>query len=106
MVVKIYDTDTLREVAQKIYNDFDVSASCSVFGFVERDRLLVPKGQIVLEYLALFDEIDHITYKKTKKERKYKYRPDSIGGPIANKIFTWEKRIVDGEPRYTIWRFQ
>lgn len=108
MHVKIYDTDTARDVAEKVYYKFDVMASCSVYGFVmnEKEEKLIPKGEAVLKHLEMFDEIENIRYVGEKKVRKHVYRKESIGGPISQKIFTWEKRIVDNEPRYTIWRYQ
>ena len=105
--VKIYDTDTADEIAKKIYIYFEVMASCSIYGFVTKGESLIPKGQCVLDSLRKLDEMENI-----KKDaigrliRKFKYRKDSIGGPIAHKIFTWEIRIIDSEPRYTIWRYQ
>jgi len=104
--VKIYDTDSSRDIARKIFYEFDVSASCNISGFVEKNGHLVPKGEYVLEFLDMFDQIENIRFHKDKKMRKTIYRKNSVGGPIAQKIFTWEKRIVDNEVRYTIWRFQ
>lgn len=105
-MVKIYDVDTPQEIAKKIYEQFDVMASCSVYGFVVTEEKIIPKGELVLQEIKRLDELENISYFGKKKVRKYKYRKDSIGGTLAQKIFTWEKRIVDSEPRYTIWRFQ
>jgi len=107
-VVKIYDTDSIRQIAQKIYNDFDVCASCTIIGFVinEATEQLMPKGEAVVAHLESMDELANCRYIGEKKVRNYKFRKNSVGGPIANKIFTWEKKIVDSEPRITIWRFQ
>jgi hypothetical protein len=107
-MVKIYDTDTPKQVAKKIYKDFDIHASASIYGFYTdiANEKIVPKGELVLEELRLMYEADQYENKAGKMVRKFQYRSNSIGGPIAHKIFTWEKRIVDSEPRYTIWRFQ
>jgi len=31
---------------------------------------------------------------------------DSIGGPIAHKIFRYKRTVDEGVPRYQIWRVQ
>lgn len=106
-MIKIYDTDTVWEIAKKIWEDFDVLASCTVYGFVEVEKSLVPKGQLVVSELRKMDELENVKKNAVgSKVRQWKYKKDSIGGPIAHKIFTWEKRIVDDEPRFTIWRVQ
>lgn len=81
-------------------------ASCTIYGFVNNDGKIKPKGEMVVDYLETLDEMENIKYKGSVRMRDYKYRKDSVGGPIAHKIFTWEKRIVDNEVRYTIWRYQ
>lgn len=108
IMVKIYDTDSPHEIARKIFYDIDVMASVSIYGFYmnEASQKLVPKGEIILEQLKQLDEEENLSFRKDRTVRKYRFRPDSIGGPIAHKIFTWEKRVVDDEPRYTIWRYQ
>lgn len=106
IAVKIYDTDSARDIARKIFEEFDVMSSCCVYGFVEKDSGLIAKGEYVIEYLKMFDEMENLKFRGEKAERNFKYRKDSIGGPIAHKIFTWEMRIVESEPRYTIWRYQ
>lgn len=107
-MIKIYDTDSPKQIAKKIYKDFDVHSSCSIYGFYTDliNQKIVPKGEVVLEELKELYEADQYETKAGRMVRKFQYRGDSIGGPIAHKIFTWEKRIVESEPRYTIWRFQ
>ena len=111
-MVKIYDTDTVHEMARKIYYFFDVNASVSIKGFVkiEERMKLIPKGEAVIEQLKLFDEIDNIREKMNtrgiKKQRDYVYPSNSIGGPNVQKQFRYESRIRDGEPFITIWRTQ
>lgn len=100
--VRIYDTDTLDDIASKIFNDFDVMAFCTIFGFLTVGEKLVPKGEIVLRKIKEMDIAKNVPGGK----RKNVYKKDSIGGCIAQKIFTWEKRIVDKDVRYTIWRYQ
>lgn len=106
MSVKIYDTDTVEEIAEKIFNYFDVGASCTVSGFEILENGVVAKGELVLKELERLDEINNCRYAAGKKIRNYKYKKNSIGGTIAQKIFSWDKRISDKEPKYTIWRFQ
>lgn len=108
IMVKIYDTDPVEVIAKKIYNDLDVMMSCTIFGFIHDidGRNLTPKGEIVLNELKRLDDLEHIGIRAGGKYRKYKFKENSVGGPIAHKIFTYEKRMVDSEPRCTIWRFQ
>lgn len=104
MGMRIYDTDTIEQMARKIW-EFEVHASCSIYGFVRKDseEVLVPKGELVCKSLQVLYDLE---YKDEKGRIKQKFRKDSIGGPIAHKCFTWERRIVDGDVRYTIWRVQ
>lgn len=108
-MVKILDTDTANEIAKKIYEKFEVLESCTVTGwFVEPgEQLVLGKGEMVLNELRRLDSEEHIdSLKSGKNSRRNSLKPNSIGGPIAHKIFTWERRIVNNEPRYTIWRWQ
>lgn len=107
--IKIYDTDTVFDIARKVYEDFDVMASCTIYGFVlhEEKKQLIPKGELVVDCLKRMDADEHLKKNAIgSMMRQYKYKKDAVGGPIAHKIFVWEKRIIDSEPRYTIWRFQ
>lgn len=104
MPIKIYTTDSVREAAEKIYNSFEPGDMVQIFGWVEKERKLIAKGDAVLEVLRWLYERDN--YGHQGRAREYKYRKDSIGGAIAHKIWTWEKRIVDQEPRIMIWRIQ
>lgn len=107
-IITINQSESTKQIARKIYERFDVGAFCSIFGFEEHplSKRLVPKGELVLEELKELDEEEHMRYAKSKRYRQYKYKPGSIGGPIAQKIFTYDKKIVDKEPRITIWRYQ
>ena len=107
-MVKIYDTDSVTEIGKKIYEFFEVGASVSITGFVtiEEEMRIEPKGMMVIEYLKLLDEIDNVEQTKTKKIRKYRYLTNSIGGPVAQKIFTYDIRTRDSQPYITIWRSQ
>jgi len=106
-MVRIYDTDTLHEMASKIYDKFEVMQSFSISGFVNTGEKLEPKGKIVLDYIDRLYKTDNVMITSDGKEKKkYKFEKDSVGGPIAHKIFKWNVRVVDKEPRYTIWRLQ
>lgn len=107
-MVKIYTTDSYYEIAKKIYNDFEVGASCVIMGFIEDEanKRLIQKGQAVIDAITLMYEDEFMHSNADKKFRRYKYKKDSIGGPIAHKIFTFDKKIINNEPRYIIWRYQ
>lgn len=106
--VRIYDNDTVRDIAAKIFEEFDVMASCKICGFVmdERKKALVPKGELVWEVLKQLDEKENTRAYGSKRQRVWTYRKDSVGGPITQKIFTYQVHVVDSEPRWTIWRYQ
>lgn len=108
MMCKIYDTDTVYDIARKIFNEFDIGAMCRVSGFFmdEKANILRPKGEIVIEQLKDMDLGVNCKKYTNGIQRKYVYKKNSIGGPISHKIFTWEKHVVDNEVRITIWRFQ
>ncbi len=106
MSVKIYDTEPAEDIARKIYNHFEVHQACTIFGFYRGDEDLIPKGKIVVDFIEMLYSLDFCRDKGGKQYRVYSFKPNSVGGPIAHKIFTWEKRIVDNEVRYTIWRSQ
>lgn len=103
--VKIYESDTAMEIARKIYESFDVLASCNIYGMVlnDKERVLFPKGEAVLKHI---EDLYGLDFLYANGKRKYVFKKDTIGGPIAHKVFSWEKRIVDSEVRYTIWRIQ
>lgn len=107
-MVKIYDTDTIEIISRKIYFDFEVLQSCTVSGFVmdmEKQKI-TPKGELVMQELSMLYNDECCKDTGGRKYRKFAYRENSVGGPIAHKIFTFDKKIVNNEPRYTIWRFQ
>lgn len=104
MGAKIYNTDDVDTMAEKIYRTFERGDTVSIFGWVEEGETLVPKGVRVLDKLLWFYQRDHYGHKG--RAREFKYRKDTIGGPIAHPIWSWEKRMVDQEPRINIWRIQ
>lgn len=107
-MVQIYDTDTIFQVGRKIYENLEINCSISVFGTsIDKEaEKVVPRGELVIKELERRYDEEYIDIKAGKRIRKFKYRNQSVGGPILHPIFTWEKRIVDGDIRYTIWRVQ
>lgn len=107
-MVKIYDTDSIFEIGLKIYHKLEVNCSVSIFGSVisQDEERVIPKGELVIKHLEKMYDEEYMNIRDGKRTRKYKYRPQSVGGPILHPIFTWEKRIVDGDIRYTIWKVQ
>jgi hypothetical protein len=106
-MVKVLDTDSELDIASKIYERFEVLESCSVIGWSRKPEYWLGKGEEVLAELRRMDADEHIKYMKNgKRARLNVYKPESIGGPMAHKIFVWERTIVNNEPRYRIWRVQ
>lgn len=106
-MANVYQSDSCIQVARKIYENFDVGESCVITGFIIQLGDSVTRGELILKEIERMDMDENIRFiSGAKKQRKYVYKKGSIGGPISQKIFTFEKRIVDSEVRYTIWRFQ
>lgn len=105
----LFHKELASEIATIIWKNLNVGESVIVTGFVKyfEEMDMKPRGELVLRELERIDKFENIRYiNVNKKQRKYKFLPDAIGGPIAQKIFKWDKHIVDSEIRYTIWRFQ
>lgn len=107
-MIKVYDTDSVYEIAHKIYYDFEVHMSCSIYGFmVDEDQMkMYAKGELVWKEIEKIDTNINVRDEGAKRRRNYKYKKESIGGPIAQKIFTKDVKIIDNVPRWTIWRYQ
>ena len=109
MSITIYSTDTFEQIAKKVWDNLRVNESIDIHGWAmnEVSQLLSPLGDLVLEYMRYLDEVDNISYGKSgKRQRKLKYEKGGIGGPLAQKIFKWQKVTIDNNPRVTIWRIQ
>lgn len=106
MSIKIYDTEKPEDIARKIYEQFDVHQSCTIMGFYKGEEDLIPKGKVVMDIIEMLYSLEFCRDKGGKQYRVYSYKPNSVGGPIAHKIFTWDKKIINNEIRYTIWRVQ
>lgn len=90
-------------MGKKIWEGLEVGQSCTIFGFVDTGKKIIPKGRVVVEQIELWYKRMHVG---EGDRRRYVFRGSSVGGPIAHPIFSYEYRVVDNEPRYTIWRYQ
>jgi len=110
MSITIFDTDTVEMIATKIWEKLNVGSSIDIYGWAtnEISQQLSPVGDLVLEWMKHLDEADNIIYrgKLKKRQRQFIYEPKSIGGPLAQKIFKFNKVFLDNNPRVTIWRIQ
>lgn len=106
MPVKIYSEDSVDVIAEKIYSKFECGDFVSVFGFVEDvlTQTLIVKGEAVMTRIQWLYENDHYGHKG--RAREYKFIKGAIGGPVAHKIWTSDKKMIDSEPRVIIWRIQ
>lgn len=110
MITRVLIEDNVYTTANKIFNEFKVGQSCAVWGTVRvknietgRDEL-VEKGKAVLNQLEEFDRLTNTVDcgRRRKKERL----PNSIGGPLAQKIFIFKRSIENEDIKWTIWRRQ
>lgn len=92
----------------KIYHDFEVGEVCTIIGFLvdDNNQRMIQKGQAVIDEIKRHYETEYMTTTDQKTYRKFKYKNNAVGGPIAHKIFTFDKKIINNEPRYIIWRYQ
>ncbi len=97
---------TAWEMAEVIYNRFVVEQSCTVLGWEEVNSEWDEKGKLVLDDIRQRDLKDNFYMTKQGMKRKVKKWENSIGAHQSGKCFRWEKRVIDGKPRYTIWRVQ
>ncbi|MBK7345816.1 MAG: hypothetical protein IPI98_02580 [Chitinophagaceae bacterium] len=103
----ISENDSLRDIAEKIYSKFISGQSCTISGFCEDlngggKREVVPRGEVVIRLL----EIKYRAEFYDGNKRRLKYIKNSVGGPVAHKIFKYEKHIRESIPVITIWRMQ
>lgn len=107
-MIEIYDNDTWKQIADKIWSDgFVVDQSCSVYGIEMYKGEAYAKGELVVMELQRLDE-DKNVHKRAdgKKERKRKKIEGSIGGYIAHKIFNYKEHKIGTNRKYNIWRVQ
>jgi len=104
--VRVYAEDTSKEMAEKIFQHFILNQSCSVTGFEIVDDEPVHKGELVLNHLRAMDEAENTRTYGKKLKRNRRILENSIGGPVAQKIFRYETRTVNKTTKTTIWRIQ
>lgn len=107
-MVKIYETDNPKQIADKIYNHFGIGENVTVKGYIRNDitEEIEEIGMMVIKELEYLDRKENCRMSAGKYIRRHSYQNKSIGGPIAQKIFQWDRKIVDRMPRYFIFRFQ
>lgn len=108
MSITILDTDDFRVIAKKVWDRLAVGSSLDIHGWAmnEISQQLSPLGLLVVEQMKYLDEVDNIKYRGERRVRQYKFMEDSVGGPLAQKIFRWQKVVLNNNPRIRIWRIQ
>lgn len=108
-IVTIDQNDSVTVMADKIFNHFLVTQSCTIRGFEkDLDDNVELKGEKVLEMLREMDRKQNYIWTNQKKgiSRRRRFIPaDSIGGYLAHKIFKFRYESV-GQHCVTIWRIQ
>jgi len=107
MAARIYSTDEPVHIGEKIYKMFDVHDLCIVTGLWDSKV----KGELVLKEIRRLDILDNVKPDSSgAKIRRSKKVPDSIGGPLAQKIFRYkiegDAKLEPDKVKYTIWRLQ
>lgn len=109
-MVQVLHDDSPYETARKIFEEFELHQSCTITGTLidEEKRTAFFKGELVLKELKIMDECQNTNRPAGDKRlrRKRVILEDSIGGYVAQKIFRFKKTVLDGETRWSIWRFQ
>ena len=97
-----------HEIAEVIFNKFELLQSGDVKGFIIVDGKLRPKGDCVRECLELLDRKSNCyrTSGGTVFRKKRKPAINYIGGYAAQKGFTYRHVVIDDEPKWTFWRVQ
>lgn len=100
-----FDVET---IAKKIYYDFKVNQVCKIAGHKVFANDLIINGEKIIEAIRKLDEKENMNKqaKDGRARRKYRFHARAVGGPFAHKMFRWEKRIIDNEIIYIIWRIQ
>ena len=111
-MIQIYDTDTWKECADKIWSDsFEVNNSCSIYGIILLKGEPFAKGELVVNELRRLDKEENVMVGASgKNSRRRKVLPDSIGGYVAHKIFRFKELHTERNGvktrKYNIWRVQ
>lgn len=106
-ICRVLDTDTIPEMARKIFYDFEINQSCTIVGFVHVGLEIYSKGELVWREIKRLDEEENFV---KCGRRKRILIPGSIGGPLAHKIFKHSQTLKEDEGikvmRFSIWRVQ
>lgn len=105
-MIRILKTDSIKEIASKIFYGFEMHQSCSVDGCTDIEGTLFTNGELVLEELRKLDIAENTEMGGKKIRRKRVILPKSVGGFVAQKIFRFDERDYMGTIRVTIWRIQ
>jgi len=95
-MIFVYEHETPLEIAHKMWHQFEVGQSITIYHF----------GEEVMERLKDIDIYENHYMRRGVPSRKFKYYKDAVGGPIAHKIFRYKRTMDEGVPRYQIWRVQ
>lgn len=102
---RVYENDTVAEIASKIFNLFEVNQSCKVDGFIEEFGYMEIRGELVMKEIDRLDK--EMNYEPGGKRRKRRPKAENIvGGEWAHKMFRFQKTFPNNTVRYTIWRIQ
>lgn len=117
-MVRIFEDDSVNEIARKIFEDFKVFDSCTITGFVmlnengmiTKDKNLasdvIEKGDAVWQQLKKLDKFKYMQIYGKKLTRIRTYVPNSIGGFVSQPIFRHNRRKDGDTIKWAIWRHQ
>jgi len=111
MISTVQREDTVQASARKIFEHFEVGQSCTITGFVIMpDDSIDEKGKLVCDELIRLDFVENFNRSGSTRGngmRRRRIRPEnSIGDYLRKKTFQWQRKIIDNQVRYTIWRIQ
>lgn len=108
-MTRVYEHDTVEDMAQKIFRQFEVMQSCKVEGFIPDmiNEHLHEKGKLVWERIIELDRQENFeAHVKGGSKRKRTVYENSNGAALAHKIFRWSREFRNNKLVYTIWRMQ
>lgn len=107
--IRILPDDSVQEIARKIFYGFELNQSCIVRGYVEDSKTeeVFSKGELVLKELERMDMLDNTYIASDKRPRRKRVKPpNTIGGFVAQKIFTYKQETRNSNVCISIWRTQ
>lgn len=107
-MVKIDANDTWLEIAKKIFYKSENLQNFVVTGYTTMgDMDIEETGELVKQHLIKLDlEENCEQYGDGRLRRKRKKPPHTIGGFDAQIQIKYERRVLDGKPRWQFWRMQ